>query len=102
LAYFGLFGALAGLVFWLVLKLSGELATREPSADYGSEQTSYRSGSARASMLLGATAVILTTVVLAIPTITKDRSCHNMFRDGRRSVVPQLSIDLHIEAQDWP
>ena len=102
LAYFGLFGALAGLIFWTVLKLSGELATREPSADYGSEQTSYRSGSARPSMLLGAAAVLLTSIVLAIPTITKDRSCHNMFRDGRQSVIPRVSIDLNIDVQDWP
>lgn len=102
LVYFGLFGALAGFVFWIVLRISGEIATRKPSADHGSEQTGDHFASARTSALLGATAVLLTSVVLAIPTITKDRSCHNMFRDGRQHVTPMVSIELHIDTQDWP
>ena len=83
-------------------EVSGELATRERLADHGSDQTGYRFATARPSTLLGATAVLLTSIVLAIPTITKDRSCHNMFRDGRQHVTPQVGIELHIDAQDWP
>jgi hypothetical protein len=52
--------------------------------------------------VLSAAATIASVAVAAIPSITMDRSCHNMFRDGRRSVLSSLNIDLDITMDDWP
>jgi hypothetical protein len=47
-------------------------------------------------------AVLLTTGVFAIPAITKDRTCHNMFRDGRTSVRPQVNMRVSVGIDEWP
>lgn len=87
---FGLFGALAGLVFWLTLKAWGWRAAPAEMATSLPERGRFlRVGASTGTLVL---AVVVTTGVFAIPAITKDRTCHNMFRDGRTSVVPQVSM----------
>src|SRR5262249_32440264 len=50
---------------------------------------------------LAAVAMIASATVFALPSITMDRSCHSMFRDGRSSVRPKVNIDLDIAMDDW-
>jgi hypothetical protein len=51
---------------------------------------------------LGGIAMMASIAVFAIPEITKDRSCHNMFRDGRSSVLARASLNLLIGRDDRP
>ena len=78
----GVDGALGGLVFWLALR---RLGAAQRSAVYS----------------LAAVALLLTGALFAIPSITKDRTCHNMFRDGRIAIAPQLNFTLEIGIGDW-
>jgi hypothetical protein len=80
----------------LTLKFCGVL---EASAY---ERTAHLPRERRIAVALTAVAAIASTAIAAIPSITMDRSCHNMFRDGRRSVPTRLSIDLDIAMDDWP
>jgi hypothetical protein len=92
---FALHGALAGLVFWLVLKLS--VAPKVTGESQGRASRWQR----RAPAVSLVMALVLIAGVIAVPALTKDRTCHNMFRDGRQSIVPQVNIDLRIEKDDW-
>jgi len=78
---FGVFGAMSGAAFWAVLK-----GVR--SADVS-----------RHWVGLGAGALAVALVVL--PILSKDRSCHNPFRDGRNHIRPVLNIDLNLEESNW-
>jgi hypothetical protein len=89
-------GAVGGLVFWLTLRSCGVFA----AADH--EGTAPKRREWRLAAVLAAAAAIASIAVAAIPSIIMDRSCHNMFRDGRRSVSSQLNIDLAIAPSDWP
>jgi hypothetical protein len=52
---------------------------------------------------LAAIALLLTGAVAAIPEIAEDRTCHNMFRGGRRTgVAPQANIQLDVDVKEWP
>jgi hypothetical protein len=51
---------------------------------------------------LASLGVAASIAVAAVPSITKDRTCHNMFRDGRTSVGPEVNIDLDVAMEDWP
>jgi hypothetical protein len=97
---FGALGALAGLVFWLTLKWCGRRTTVAESAATRIHRTPFTQLSISAGTF--ALAVLLATGVFAIPDITKDRTCHNMFRDGRTSVGSQVSMNLAIGMEDWP
>src|SRR6266571_157136 len=97
LLLFGSLGALAGLTFWTALKLSSVLPLINAAADLASLP---RRG-VHPATTLAAFAVLATTAVAAIPTITKDRTCHNMFRDGRASIGPRVNIDLQIGLDEW-
>jgi hypothetical protein len=97
LVYLGSFGALAGLVFWLVLKLSGGLAITAGGDDHGSWRT-IRWGSAIGFSVV---AVLLAGAVVAVPGITKDRTCHNLFRDGGTHRGAKVNIDLQIANDEW-
>jgi hypothetical protein len=93
-AFLGLVGAFGGFVFWLTFRLCvGSRAVE----DAGIQKRRIRAGTA-----LAAVAIALAALVVAIPSITKDRTCHNMLRDGRSSVRPQLNVDLQIAIEDWP
>jgi hypothetical protein len=98
----GLIGALSGLVFWLTLRWAGQstLATREVG---GSQHRAEGPVPASRAVPLAAIALLLTGAVAAIPEIAKDRTCHNMFRDGRRTgIAPQAHIQLDVDLKEWP
>jgi hypothetical protein len=96
LATFGALGAVGGVVFWLTLRCSGMLTATDP------ESTRLLATQSRIGVLLTGAAVAASIAVVTLPAITKDRSCHNMFRDGRRSVAPKVAIDVDITMDDWP
>jgi hypothetical protein len=93
---FGGLGALGGIAFFLVLKLTGD----------GIRDTEITPAVARriswATSGLAILAILLTGTALAIPSITKDRTCHNMFRDSRTSIGPKVNARLAIPPADWP
>jgi hypothetical protein len=95
IGWLGGLGAIGATVFWLVIKWSGAFATVVPNAP------SPPPSRARLVAALAGAAIVASAGVAAIPSITMDRSCHNMFRDGRRSVGPKAVIDLDINFEDW-
>ncbi len=101
LLFFGAFGALGGIAFWATLRVAGQLPFRRADAEDISPHSHRPSVLPWRAFLLGAVP-LLAIAVLAVPAITKDRSCHNMFRDGRTSIAPVVRIDLQIVDEDWP
>ncbi len=95
-AEFGALGATGGVMFWLTLKFSGLLTASD------ARSTRPLLGQSRIGILLAGVAVSASVAIAALPSITRDRSCHNMFRDGRTSVSPKVRIDLDIAIDDWP
>lgn len=99
---FGGYGALAGLAFWLAIRAlaraslggSGEKTT--PTMIRG-----QRKAAPFARQLLVAGIAAVSIGIIMIPTITKDRSCHNVLRDGRSHIGSQLNIDLQVTDEDW-
>lgn len=82
-------GAGAGGVFWAGLRLL-ERGARWP-----------RLG--RLPLTAGISlAIAASWTVLAIPGLTMDRSCHNVFRDGRRSIGPVLFFTVELAGGEWP
>lgn len=78
---FGVFGAISGAAFWVVLKGLG-------SADASPRWVVSGAGALAAALLV-------------LPILTEDRSCHNLFRDGRNHISPVLNIDLNAEQSNW-
>lgn len=39
--------------------------------------------------------------MFALPHFVRDTSCHNLFRDGRTSVGPQIDADVDLAPNDW-
>jgi hypothetical protein len=95
LGMFGSLGAAGGLVFWLTLRGAGVLTV----TDLGPVKPTRRQR--RIGLLLAAAAMAASAAVFALPSVTLDRSCHNLFRDGRNSVSPKVRIDLDIATTDW-
>ena len=97
LAYLGLLGAIAGLVFWCVWKWSGGAA----SPDKDSPRITNNKG-AKTGLGLGAAALVTMIAVFAFPAMTKDRTCHNKFREAGTIGPALVYIDLSIASDDWP
>jgi hypothetical protein len=95
LAMLGGLGAVGGLVIWLTLRWSGVLTVTDPDP----VKREFRQR--RIGFLFAGTAVVASVAIFALPSILKDGSCHNMFRDGRRSASPKMNIDLDITTSDW-
>jgi hypothetical protein len=76
----GTLGLVGGLTFWAAMRLSG---------------------SGRPSWSVVSAAVLLTCGIFILPVVVRDRSCHNLFRDGRTSVRPQIYANLKVPAEDW-
>lgn len=93
-AFFGQFGAVGGLAFWVSLKLHGAFEHKSTGkrGPFAQKSVSY----------FGLLVVFIVAGVLLIPAATKDRSCHNVLRDGRTSISPVLHIDLDVKESDWP
>lgn len=75
----GLLGVAGGLTFWVAIR---------PAR---SNAQSWRVISA----------AVLTCGIFTLPVVVRDKSCHNLFRDGRTSVGPQVYADLKVPADDW-
>lgn len=95
LGMFGGLGAVGGLVFWLTLRWSGV----PMMTDSNSSKPVLRQR--RTGIWLASVAIAASAVIFALPSLTADRSCHNMFRDGRSSVSSKVNIDLDISMGDW-
>lgn len=99
---FGILGAAGGLGFWLVVKWDSKDRQRSVG-DANAAPLAARS----ITIVLGykifsATVMALSILVIALPFVTEDRSCHNMFRDGRDNIAPVLRVDLQIPNRQWP
>jgi hypothetical protein len=93
--FVGIIGLGGGLTFWLTMRLSGQIPPKPRVAE--------TPGRVSRAVLrtVAATAIVSTCAVLLLPSIVQDRSCHNLFRDGRWSIVPQIYADLDLTADDW-
>jgi hypothetical protein len=56
----------------------------------------------RAGMGIAIAALVATAVIFIAPAVTKDRTCHNIFRDARTIGPPLASIDLSLATDNWP
>ena len=82
-------GAGAGGAFWAALRLL-EHAGRWPQLG-------------RLSLTAGVSlAIAASWTVFALPKLTADRSCHNVFRDGRGSIGPVLFFTVELKGGEWP
>jgi hypothetical protein len=91
--FIGLFGLAGGLTFWAVMHLSGVKAARPNQPPPANLR--LRSGS------ILSLAVVLTGAILVLPVAIKDNTCHNLFRDGRTSIGPQIAGDIKLPSEDW-
>jgi hypothetical protein len=89
----GLFGLAGGLTAWAVTQIAGLRTGR--SSQSQSTDLRIRSWS------IVSVAVILTGAILVLPIAVRDNSCHNLFRDGRTFIVPQISANIKLRAEDW-
>ncbi|TVQ35825.1 MAG: hypothetical protein EA370_08975 [Wenzhouxiangella sp.] len=87
LLFFGAIGVAAGFVFW---RLVGATPT--------SNSRSFR----LPTTVLLSVGVVLIGGLLMLPTLIRDRSCHNVLRDGRTSASPVMVIDLSLKRGEWP
>jgi len=73
------------------------------SATWTATQPEQRSGSSNvfAASAVPLFALVLVGGVLILPIALKDRSCHNLFPDGRNHASPELSIDLSTSIESW-
>jgi hypothetical protein len=102
LLQFGAYGALGGFTLWLVLKWLGAPAPTTDPLNGGARPLSAPISKHRQTVA-AAVSVMLAIGIFAIPSITKDRSCHNMFRDGdRTSIGPEENIELQLDEYRWP
>ena len=86
-------GVASAFVFWLVLT-----ACRALPAINRHTEVMPRALPTAAAVLL---AFGLTGFVVSLPRITRDRSCHNIFRDDK-TPPERLTLTLSIPRSDWP
>lgn len=94
--FMGLFGVAGGLAFWVAMRLSGQIAGVSNAREAQSDRLRARSRS------IVPVAAVLTCAILLLPAVVKDNSCHNLFRDGRTSIGPQVFAEVKLSAEDWP
>jgi hypothetical protein len=93
--YAGLIGLAGGLTFWLVTRLSGQIPPEPATATPPARSPAM-------SRTVAVVAIAATCAVLLLPSIVTDKSCHNLFRDGRTSIAPQIYARVNLTAEDWP
>ena len=108
LIFLGVLGALAGLIFWTVLSMSGALSPvgsqTDPSerARHGAAGAGYAIALAVVAVLITAAGYVLTSINLErFIRISHDTTCHNLLRD-RQSISPQVSIVSMVPTEDLP
>ena len=95
--FFGLIGLAGGLTFWLTMRLSHQIPTSPKAAE------APAGISPTISRAIAATAISSTCAVLLLPSIIRDNSCHNLFRDGPQSFhLLQIYADVALTRDDWP
>jgi hypothetical protein len=92
----GLLGLAGGLTFWLAMRVSGQIA-REPQG-IDAQPNNLSAG----SWSIVCIAILLAGAVFVLPRVVRDNSCHNLFRDGRTSIGPQILANMKLTAEDWP
>lgn len=95
----GFFGLIGGSIFWAFLSNFVEMGAFRKGG------FSFRALEWRHRIAVIAPFVIVATVI-AIPMITKDRTCHNLFRDttffdGDRSISPKILYKVEIDGSEW-
>lgn len=91
-AVVGGFGAIGGLVFWLVVQAG--------SAFCGRRAGTWLASSVRWSGVWLAAGLVSVATMASLPLIAKDRSCHNTSRDEEIAVTPRFSAVLAIGPND--
>lgn len=89
---FGLFGAIGGAAFWAVYR---RLCLPAEHPDYVETGSAKRVG-------LPVFAALAPALLLSLPWALADRSCHNPLSFGRKSLSPEVNIDLDIGWEEWP
>lgn len=92
----GLVGLTGGLTFWLAMRLSGQLTAQRNAEEPQPEKLPG------ISRIVAATAIVSTCAALILPSVVTDSSCHNPFRGGRTSLVPQIYANVNLTGEDWP
>ncbi len=105
LRIFALFGCVwcsRRIGLWLILRITGSVPATGTAIEPTPNQNLGCTRNGGFGIGLAAVGLLLAGAVAAIPSITRDRTCHKMFRDGRTSIGPQASLDLQIAIDDWP
>lgn len=79
LVYFGIIGMSGGLSAWAVWTFSAPRPLRVTLPVFAAAG-----------------------LILAMPILEKDRSCHNPLRGGQATIAPELRGRLYIPPDDWP
>ncbi|OAB61447.1 hypothetical protein AY599_04955, partial [Leptolyngbya valderiana BDU 20041] len=96
LGVFGAIGAAAGGLFWLLIKNRFVASSSDKNRSVrNSEESSF------SSWWMPIIAALMIAGVFISPSMTKDRSCHNVLRDGRNFAAPSLNAELAISRDEW-
>jgi len=91
----GVLGSIGGAGFWVGLWATGVL----PSINRTSGRSPLLVFRTIAGLSLSLAAA--SAVMYFIPAAAVDRSCHNMFRDGRREISPVINMNLDVPQSEW-
>lgn len=94
--FFGLLGLAGGLTFWAAMRVSNQFAGEPNATDTQPPKLS------RGSWCVVSAAGVSACAIILLPNSIRDNSCHNLFRDGRTSVRPQINAEINLPAEDWP
>lgn len=92
----GLLGLIGGVAFWIGLRFSGQ--TSRENFQVGPQSTTRLTFSFVAISI----AILSAAAIVLLPSFVTDNSCHNLFRNGRTSIGPQVLADINLGADDWP
>lgn len=95
--FFGCAGSLGGLFFWRIVRGGPALLMD----DFAEKADPPKTLSGKGITALASAAAALIGAAVAIPAITKDRSCHNTLRDGRNSIGPEAKFELKVSSREW-
>lgn len=93
----GLPGSLGGLVFWVILKMTGggDAVGEDPAGGSSRQAKPFLAVVIMAATIGAATGLVVAT------TPAPDTTCHNVFRDGRKSIDPEARLTLTVPMSDW-
>ena len=94
--FWGLLGIAGGLSFWGAMRVSGQMA------DTPNRSQAQTSRSLASSWSIVFTAVLLTCAIFLLPSLVRDNSCHNLFRDRQIGINSQIYARIKLSSEDWP